>query len=63
MGLLHEANDRAHTRRDENMRPDSAGSTSGFVDHSLTDPNEPENHRDLNPDCKHAQTCSDPPLA
>jgi hypothetical protein len=34
-----------------------------FVERSVTDPNEREDHRDLNADCEHAQTCSDRPLA
>ena len=49
--------------RPDYIRPDSAGAASCFVERSVTDPNERENHRDLNADCEHAQTCSYRPLA
>ncbi len=45
------------------IRPDSAGTTGCLVQRSVTDPYEREDHRDLNADCEHAQTCSDRPLA
>jgi hypothetical protein len=41
--------------------PDSAGTTGCFVKGSVIDPNQPEDHRDLNADGEHAQTGSDRP--
>ncbi len=47
---------------DYDIRPDSTGTTGCFIERSVTDANEREDHRDLNPDGEHAQTCSDGPL-